>query len=45
MSSKSKTVCVFLSSTFRDMYADRDHSLTVVFPELRERLDQLGLEL
>jgi hypothetical protein len=35
---------VFISSTFRDMHAERDHLLTVVFPELRERLERLGLE-
>src|SRR3954463_329596 len=33
-----KTVRVFLSSTFRDMHAERDHLVKVVFPELRERL-------
>src|SRR5438067_8985739 len=38
------TVRVFLSSTFRDMHAERDHLITSVFPELRERLDRLGLE-
>lgn len=31
-------------STFRDMHAERDHLVTVVFPELRERVEQLGLE-
>jgi hypothetical protein len=40
-----KTVRVFISSTFRDMHAERDHLVTVVFPELRERLERLGLEL
>jgi hypothetical protein len=38
-------VRVFVSSTFRDMHAERDHLVTVVFPELRERLEPLGLEL
>ncbi|MGO8954164.1 MAG: DUF4062 domain-containing protein [Rhodomicrobium sp.] len=33
-----KTVRVFISSTFRDMQAERDHLVRVVFPELRERL-------
>lgn len=37
-------VRVFISSTFRDMHAERDHLVTVVFPELRERLERLGLE-
>jgi hypothetical protein len=31
------TVRVFISSTFRDMHAQRDHLARVVFPELRER--------
>ena len=39
-----KTVRVFISSTFRDMQAERDHLVTVVFPELRERVEALGLE-
>jgi len=34
-----KTVRVFISSTFRDMHAERDHLIRVVFPELRERLE------
>ena len=44
MTSTRKTVRVFISSTFRDMHAERDHLVTVVFPELRERVEQLGLE-
>jgi WD40 repeat protein len=32
-----KTVRVFISSTFRDMRAERDHLVRVVFPELKER--------
>ena len=32
------TVRVFISSTFRDMQAERDHLVRVVFPRLRERL-------
>ena len=35
---------VFSRSTFRDMRAERDHLVTVVFPELRERVEKLGLE-
>jgi Domain of unknown function (DUF4062) len=35
---------VFISSTFRDMHAERDHLVTVVFPELRERIERLGLD-
>ena len=38
---EARQVRVFISSTFRDMHAERDHLVTVVFPELRERL---GLE-
>ncbi|MGO9468307.1 MAG: DUF4062 domain-containing protein [Isosphaeraceae bacterium] len=33
-----QTAKVFISSTFRDMHAERDHLIKVVFPELRERL-------
>jgi WD40 repeat protein len=33
-----RTVRVFISSTFRDMHAERDQLVRVVFPELRERL-------
>ncbi|MFI5453968.1 MAG: DUF4062 domain-containing protein [Isosphaerales bacterium] len=35
---KWETARVFISSTFRDMHAERDHLVKVVFPELRERL-------
>src|SRR5271157_1283324 len=44
MSTTWQTVRVFISSTFRDMHAERDHLVTVVFPELRERLSWLGLD-
>ncbi len=44
MASDEQTVRVFISSPFRDMHAERDHLLTVVFPELRERVERLGLE-
>ncbi|MFH1762967.1 MAG: DUF4062 domain-containing protein, partial [Gemmatimonadota bacterium] len=43
MSEDRRTVRVFISSTFRDMHAERDHLVTVVFPELRERVEALGL--
>ena len=33
-----KTVRVFISSTFRDMHAERDHLVRFVFPRLREQL-------
>ena len=29
---------LFVSSTFRDMHAERDHLRSVVFPALEERL-------
>jgi hypothetical protein len=44
MTASEKLVRVFISSTFLDMHAERDHLVTVVFPELRERVEKLGLE-
>ena len=44
MNAPDRKVRVFISSTFRDMHAERDHLVTVVFPELRERCERLGLE-
>jgi len=44
MPEASRQVRLFISSTFRDMHAERDHLVATVFPELRERLDRLGLE-
>lgn len=41
---QDRVIRVFISSTFRDMHAERDHLVTVVFPELRERVEQLDLE-
>jgi telomerase protein component 1 len=40
-----RTARVFISSTFRDMHAERDHLVKVVFPELRERLAPYRIEL
>jgi hypothetical protein len=40
---QDRQIRVFISSTFRDMHAERDHLVTVVFPELRKRVEQLGL--
>ncbi len=37
MATAWRTARVFVSSTFRDMHAERDHLARVVFPELRER--------
>ena len=41
--SGSETIRLFLSSTFRDMRAERDHLITVVYPEFEERLSHLDL--
>ena len=38
MSATWKTIRVFISSTFRDMQAERDHLVRFVFPKLREEL-------
>ena len=40
-----RTVRVFISSTFRDMHAERDHLVEVVFPALRERLEKHRIHL
>jgi nephrocystin-3 len=40
-----KTVRVFISSTFRDMHAERDHLVKIVFPALREKLEQYRVYL
>lgn len=40
-----KTARVFISSTFRDMHAERDHLVKVVFPELREKLEKHRIHL
>jgi len=45
MPSTWKTIRVFISSTFRDMHAERDHLVKVVFPELRERCEKRRLHL
>jgi hypothetical protein len=45
MAATWKTVRVFISSTFRDMHAERDHLVRVVFPELRERCAKRHLHL
>jgi len=34
-----RTVRVFNSSAFRDMHAERDRLIKVVFPALREKLE------
>ena len=40
-----RTVKVFLSSTFRDMHAERDHLIKFTFPALREKLLPHRVEL
>ncbi len=40
-----KTVRIFISSTFRDMHAERNHLVKVVFPELRERCAKRQMHL
>ncbi len=40
-----KTVRVFVSSTFRDMHAERDHLVKVTFPRLRQWCAQRRLHL
>lgn len=44
MSALDRTIRVFISSTFRDMHAERDVLNRVVFPELRKRCQQRGAE-
>ncbi|HCN28100.1 MAG TPA: hypothetical protein DIT64_04845 [Verrucomicrobiales bacterium] len=45
MSSGWTTVKVFISSTFKDMQAERDHLVRFVFPELREELLEYRIHL
>ena len=45
MTSTWNTIRIFISSTFRDMHAERDHLVKVVFPELRERCAKRQLHL
>ncbi len=40
-----RNVALFVSSTFRDMHAERDHLAQVVFPELEERMRARRLSL
>src|SRR5271170_8106133 len=40
-----RNVRIFLSSTFRDMHAERDHLIKVTFPALREKLLPHRVEL
>ena len=45
MASTWQTVRVFISSTFRDMHAERDWLVKRVFPALRERLEKYRIHL
>jgi nephrocystin-3 len=45
MSAAWKTVRVFISSTFRDMHAERAWLVRRVFPTLRERLEKYRIHL
>ena len=45
MASTWKRVRVFISSTFRDMHAERDHLVKVVFPRLRQWCEERRLHL
>jgi telomerase protein component 1 len=45
MTASWKTVHVFISSTFRDMHAERDHLVRFVFPKLRQELLQRRIHL
>jgi len=45
MAQSWRTVRVFISSTFRDMHAERDHLVRVVFPELKERCRKRHVQL
>lgn len=45
MTATWKTVRVFISSTFRDMHAERDWLVKRVFPALRQRLEPLRIHL
>jgi Domain of unknown function (DUF4062)/NACHT domain len=45
MTSTWNTIRIFISSTFRDMHAERDHLVKIVFPELRERCEKRQLHI
>lgn len=45
MAKKWKTIRIFISSTFRDMHAERNHLVRFVFPELKERCRKQHIHL
>jgi tetratricopeptide (TPR) repeat protein len=45
MNQQTKTIRIFISSTFKDMHSERDYLVKYVFPELRERCMKKGISL
>jgi len=45
MAQSGRTIRVYVSSTYRDIHAERDYLHKIVFPELRERMAALNLNL
>src|SRR4051812_27465296 len=45
MATTWKTVRIFISSPFRDMHAERDHLIKIVFPQLRYWCEERFLHL
>ncbi len=43
METNSRQIRVFISSTFRDMQAERDHLVKIIFPQLRKLCEQRGV--
>ena len=43
ISPSQRTIRVFVSSTFRDMQAERDHLVKFIFPQLRRLCEQRGV--
>ena len=43
METSSRQIRVFISSTFRDMQAERDHLIKIIFPQLRKLCEQRGV--
>ncbi len=45
MDPNDRNVSIFISSTFRDMHAEREGLVKYTFPELRKRCRERGVEL
>jgi hypothetical protein len=43
MPAENRVIRVFVSSTFRDMQAERDHLVKFIFPQLRKLCEQRGV--